>query len=225
MTCKNRTRPSALTSSGSDTQNWYHEKGHIARNNAITSTIQAKFAVISRADATTPVRAGDKCQFGVVRTTCVSLVLSGQHVSVWCFTDNMCQFDVVRTTCVNLVLSGEVSVCVVRTSVSLVLSEQHVSVWCCPEKCQFGVFRRSVSLVLSGQVSVWCCLDNMCQFGVARTSVSLVLSGQHVSLVLSGEVSVSGCPDNKCQFGCPDNNCQFGVVRTISVSLVSLTKG
>ena len=145
MTCKNRTRPSALTSSGSDTQNWYHENGHIARNNAITSTIQAKFAVISRADATTPVRAGDKCQFGVVRTTCVSLVLSGQHVSVWCFPDNMCQFDVVRTTCVNLVLSGE--------------------------------------------------------------------------------VSVSGCPDNKCQFGCPDNNCQFGVVRTISVSLVALTKG
>ena len=138
MTCKNRTRPSALTSSGSDTQNWYHENGHIARNNAITSTIQAKFAVISRADATTPVRAGDKCQFGVVRTTCVSLVLSGQHVSVWCFPEKF-QFGVVRT-CVSLVLPG-----------------QHVSIWCCPDKCQFGVVRTTcVSLVLSGHVSAWC---------------------------------------------------------------------
>ena len=46
------------------TQNWYHDNGHITRNNAITSTNQMrrlietnrdKFAIINRADAT-PVR-------------------------------------------------------------------------------------------------------------------------------------------------------------------------
>ena len=35
-TCRNRTRPTVLTSSGSDTQNWYHDNGYITRNNAIT---------------------------------------------------------------------------------------------------------------------------------------------------------------------------------------------
>ena len=100
-----------------------------------------------------PCCSGNKCQLDQNNTLrCMlqvsqrgrgRILLSGQHVSVWCFPDNMCQFDVVRTTCVNLVLSGEVSVCVVRTSVSLVLSEQHVSVWCCPDMYQLGVIRKA----------------------------------------------------------------------------------
>ena len=39
---RNRTRPTVLTSGGSDTQNWYHDNGHITRNNAITSTNQRR---------------------------------------------------------------------------------------------------------------------------------------------------------------------------------------